>query len=360
MEKEENISLRQQISQMLIIGIKGKKINKNIKELIKEYGIGGIIIYKKNYDTYEEMIKLINDIKELNKNNSPMFIAIDQEGGRVNRLPKEIRNIPAAFQIAKSKDIKLLEESGDIIGEALSESGVNMNFAPVLDIKRFEDMHAIGDRCYGESAKSVTENAIPIMNKMKKRNVISVVKHFPGHGSTIKDSHFFLPKIEYPISKLEKEDMLVFENAIKNGADAIMVGHLKLKEVDSHPASLSKVFITDYLRKKYKFKGLVITDDLKMKAIRMRYSNPQAIRHAINAGADIIVVRTKFENEKSIIAKVEKLVKSGKIDKNRIYESNKRIKEIKQKYNLNNNEVKGCNVKELNERIEKIREIVCK
>lgn len=358
MENKE--TLRQQISQMLIIGFKGKKITKNIKDLITEYGIGGVIIYRKNYDTYEEMIEIVNELKRLNKNNLPLFISIDQEGGRVNRFSKEIKRLPPAFEISKIQDRNLLEESGDIIGESLIKTGINMNFAPVLDIKRFEEDHAIGDRCYGETRDKVIENAIPVMNKIKERKVISVIKHFPGHGATSKDSHFFLPKINSTIEQLEKEDMEVFKKAIESGADAIMVGHLKLKSIDKHPASLSQKFITGYLREKYQFKGLIITDDLKMKAIKMRYSNPQAIKQAINAGADIIVVRTDFANEKSIIKKVEKLVKLGKIDINRILESNKRIKEMKEKYELSNDETKGFDIDYMNSRISKVREKVYK
>ena len=289
----KELSIEEKVGQMIIIGMDTNYITERIKKMITTYKIGGIILYRKNFHTYQEMISLIKDLKQLNKSNKmPLLIAIDQEGGRVNRMPKELLNLPAANNIATKCGIEGVEKSAEIIGKILKESGYNINFAPVLDIKRFKNNHPIGDRCYGSNKEDVAKYGVATMKKLQEQGIISVIKHFPGHGATKQDSHYFLPIINDKMKHIEKEDMYPFEQAIKNGADAILVGHLLIRNVTGiYPASLSREFITKYIRKKYKYKGLVIADDLKMKAIKFIYGAHLAIRKAFEAGNDIIIFR---------------------------------------------------------------------
>lgn len=139
-----------------MIGMDTNYVTERIKTMITQYKVGGVILYRKNFNTYQEMLALIRQLKELNKENKiPLWIAVDQEGGRVNRMPKEILNLPSANQIANKTTLKEIEKSAEIIGKMLKQSGYNLNFAPVLDIKRFGNNHAIGDRCYGEKKENV-------------------------------------------------------------------------------------------------------------------------------------------------------------------------------------------------------------
>ena len=354
----DELTIQEKIGQMMIVGIDNNYITKRTKRLIKDYKIGGVILYRKNFNTYDELIRLIQELKKLNSSNRiPLFISIDQEGGRVNRLPKEILNLPAAYKLAKTKDINLIKESAELTGKILRFSGINMNFSPVLDIKRFEDSHAIGDRSYGTTKEDVIEYGIPVMEELKKQGIISVVKHFPGHGTTKKDSHFLLPTIDVTMNKLEKEDMEVFGKAIKHGVDAILVGHLKVKkETGIYPASLSRKFIINKLRKKYRYKGLIISDDLKMKAVKIFYGPFLAIRKAFEAGNDIIIFRFNKLEEKIAIKKILKLVKKNKIKEYRINRSVKRILEIKQRYNLSDTEeIEKVDIEKANKKIKEIR-----
>ena len=212
MKNLNELSLEEKIGQLFIVGINGKNIDDNIKTLITKYKIGGVILYKKNYSSYGEMIKIVNELKEINSvNKIPLFISVDQEGGRVNRMPKEFKNIKAAKKIALSGDKEKLIKSGKIIGKMLHETGINMNFAPDMDIQNFADTNPIGDRCYGTTAEDVCKNAIPVMREMQKQKVISVIKHFPGHGSTDKDSHFFLPVINKEIEEIEHTHLVPFK-----------------------------------------------------------------------------------------------------------------------------------------------------
>lgn len=353
----KNLTLREKIGQMLIIKIFGKEISEKTKQMIEEYKIGGIILYRKNYDTYDEMIKIINEIKKLNKEcgNIPLFISIDQEGGRVNRMPHELKNIKSAGKLVEQNNIEIIKEAGRTTAKMLKESGFNMNYSPVLDIQRFENGHAIGDRCYGKTAEDVSRNGITIMKELSTGGIIPVVKHFPGHGSTNKDSHFFLPIITKNINELENEDIIPFKKAIGQNAEVIMVGHLMIKDVDrKNPASLSKKIINDYLRNKYQYKGVIMTDDLKMRAISLKYGYVRAAIKACKAGIDIIMAGASYNTIIRVIKKIESNIKNKKIDIKEIDKSVERIIKLKEKYNISDDPAKGCNIEEINQSIEKV------
>lgn len=353
------LSLEEKIGQMIIVGMDSNYITDRLKNLILNYKIGGIILYRKNFSTYQDLVKLIEDIKLLNgKNKLPLFITVDQEGGRVNRMPKEIKNLPPANVIADTKDLEVVKESADITGKILKQTGFNMNFAPVLDIKRFNNKHAIGDRCFGDNKEDVIKFGIPTMKKLQENNIISVIKHFPGHGATKKDSHYILPKIK-GIKLLENEDIKPFEYAILEGVDAIMIGHIRINNLTGiYPASLSRKFIK-YLRIKYKYNNLVITDDLKMKAVKNIYGSKKSVRKAFEAGNDIIVFRYNQNEEINAINNIINLTKLGKIKESRINKSVNRIIKIKEKYNISDTKkCKGIDIESINDRITEIRKKV--
>lgn len=351
----KELSLEEKIGQMLIMGLEDKG-QKEIDSIIRKLKIGGIIIYKKNYNNYEQMLDLINNIKEMNvENKIPITISVDQEGGRVNRMPPEILNLKSATKFANTKDIELVKNTGNIIGKMLNETGISMNYAPILDIRRFEEKHAIGDRCYGENKEDVEKYGIEVMKQLQQNNVISVIKHFPGHGLTKKDSHFRIPKIKEKIEQLQKEDIQPFEVAIKNGADAIMVGHLIIKDVDKkYPASLSKKVIQKYLIEKYNYNGLIITDDMKMMAIRLHYNMKRVVKRAILAGNDIVMIGLSYKKVDRIIKYIIGQIKKGKISEERINKSVEKILRIKEKYNITDEKTSGFDINKINEQIEKL------
>lgn len=347
------VSIEEKLGQMFIIRMHDKVITKELETLIKDYHIGGISLYSKNYDSYDEMLSLINELKRLNNkyNNTPLFIALDQEGGRVNRLPKDFKNIVSAKKLGENKKYAL--EAGQITGELLYKLGINMNFAPVLDIQRYEDSHAIGDRCFGNTKEKVSENGITMMNSLKKEGIIPVIKHFPGHGLAKRDSHLFLPIVN---EKIEKSDDLVpFINAINEKADAIMIGHLMIRKMDKiYPASLSKKVIKEFLIKKLNYNGLVITDDLKMKAVSLLYGYKRSVLKAINAGNNIILIGTDYE---TVIKCIDNIIKKMNNNiKNDIETSYNKIIDLKNKYNVNDNENEKFDINLYNEKINKLNE----
>ena len=176
MEKLENLSIEEKVGQMLMVGVGNKSYIKNVENLIEKYKIGGVLLYKKDYKNYKELNQLVNRLRALGrKNKIPLFIAIDQEGGRVNRMPNDFINLPSANKLAEEN---LVEEASDVTGKMLEETGFNFNFAPVLDIKRFKSNQAIGDRAFSEDIDVVSRCGITYINKMKEYHIVPAIKHF--------------------------------------------------------------------------------------------------------------------------------------------------------------------------------------
>ena len=331
------LSVEEKVGQMLMVGLGNKDYIKNVENLIIKYKIGGVLLYKKDYKNYEELNILVNRLRSLGrKNKIPLFIAIDQEGGRVNRMPDEFGNLPSSNTLANKG---LVEEASRITGEMLKRTGFNFNFAPVLDIKRFKENQAIGDRAFSSDIEIVYKCGITYINKMNEHTVVPVIKHYPGHGATKKDSHLTLPVIEETNEKLEKEDLIPFKRAIENGADVLLVGHLRIKHVThGYPATISKSFVRKYIRKKNRFNGIVITDDIRMKAIRLLYGTKRALIKAFKAGNDIVLFKYNPRDE-NLIDKILKEVKEGKINIAKINRSVRRVLKVKEKYGIENKEI---------------------
>lgn len=336
------MSVKQKIAQMLLCTPSVKNFEKDVKVLIEECQIGGIVLYSKHYQNYQEMLEKVNYIKQCSKKiSTPVWIAIDQEGGRVNRFPEEVKNIKNARSIGKTKNIHLAEEMGKITGEMLGNTGIHMNFAPVLDIEHYEENTSIGNRAYGKDKNTVISMGISVMQAMQKQNIIAVPKHFPGHGLSKVDSHFFIPRITEKEEILRREELTPFAIAIQQGADAMMLGHLLIEAWDTKtPASLSEYIVTHILKNELNFTGLVITDDLKMLAIRLMYSMEEAVSKAIMAGNDSIVLGLETNKILSIIEKIEKRINKGIISLEKVEKSVHKIIQMKQKYKIENEPAK--------------------
>ena len=300
------------------------------------------------------MIEVVNKLKKANEGNKvPLFIAIDQENGRVNRFPKEINRISSAYKQAKTKNLSVINICNEITSYLLSSLGINMNFAPCLDIVRSDKNKAIGNRSYGNTKEDVIKYGIPFMKCLQKNNIISVIKHFPGHGATNKDSHLLLPKINN-VKKLKSEDVKVFESAINEGADAIMISHLLLKGYGVKPASINKKIISELLVNKYNYNGLIVTDDLRMNYLSYLYGLKKMIKYSINAGNNLLMVKY-HNNDLKEYKKIMKMIDRLELDIELINKSAKKILAIKEKYNINDNLINPkLNIDLINKKIDVI------
>jgi len=346
-----NLSIKEKIAQKLMFGVNSHNIELII-ELIKKYKIGGVILYKKNYNNYDEMLSVIKRLKEANKDNKiPLFISIDQEGGRVNRLPSEFHLIRNNYDMSK-KDIDLIYKNGYITGRILSQLGINMNFAPVLDINE-RDSKVLYKRCFFGDVDNVIKCSIKYIDGIQENGVISVVKHFPGHGVTKGDSHL-LPPYVYNYKKILDTHIKPFEYVIKNDLSSIMLGHIVIRGLTGGlPASISSKFINNYIRTKYKYDGLVITDEINMLSRSLIY-NFKLVKNSMFSGGDIVLIKLKSKYNFFI----EKCLKY--IDKHPEYmsildESVNRIINVKKKYKVNDSyDNLGCDLAMVNKEIDKL------
>lgn len=354
--KISKMTLNEKIGQMIFAGISGKTLNDNDLSLINEYKVGGIIFFKDNLASTNQTLNLLNEIKSVNANNGiPLFLGIDEEGGRISRLPNEINNIPSSKKISESNDVFFAHDIGKILGKELSAFGFNLNFAPVLDVNSNPKNPIIGDRSFGDDPEIVSSFGIAAMKGLQSENIISVVKHFPGHGDTAVDSHLDLPVVSKSIEQLYELELIPFKNAIAEGTDVVMVAHILLPKVDStFPSSMSKEIITGILREQLNFDGVVITDDLTMKAITNNYNIAAAAVNSVKAGSDIILIAHDYHNVISSFQALKKAVENGEIPEERIDESVTRILQLKEKYKVDNSKVNQIDIEELNHTINKV------
>ncbi|WP_099156620.1 beta-N-acetylhexosaminidase [Virgibacillus ndiopensis] len=350
----EEMSLDEKIGQMIFAGTSEETLTANTKKLIHGDKVGGIIFYKENLKSPKQSVKLLNQIKKVNENSRlPLFLGIDQEGGRISRLPGDLVDIPTNEKIGQINNEQFSYKIGSVLGEQLNSFGFNLDFAPVLDVNSNPDNPIIGDRSFGNNPEVVGNLGVQTMKGIQSQHIISVVKHFPGHGDTSVDSHLQLPKVNKSLAELKSLELKPFAYAIKNGADVVMIAHILLPKIDSeYPATMSKKIITDMLRKQLNFNGVVITDDMTMKAITNNFDIGRASVKSVKAGSDIILVAHDYNKVVSVFDSLKSAVENGELTEERIDKSVSRIIDLKRKYNLTNEKVNAVDINELNQLIE--------
>lgn len=355
MEKLKSMSLDEKIGQLLIVGFEGTEINEQTEKMIKDYYISGFILFERNISNGENTLELINAIKKLNiENKVPLFVGIDEEGGSVSRLPGEFIKIPKAWEIGEVNNEEYSYKIGELIGERLQALGFNLNFAPVLDINSNPNNPVIGERAFGSTIDVVKKHGIQTMEGIKSKNIIPVIKHFPGHGDTNVDSHIDLPTIDKTLEELEKLEFAPFDKAIERGADIIMTSHILFPKIDkNNPATFSKEIITNILRERLKFNGVIITDDMTMGGLK-KFNIIDASIKALKADCDIILVCHGYENQVKIIERIKKEVKNGSITEEEINEKVYRILKLKEKYKIKDETTELPNIEGINSETKEI------
>ena len=346
----DEMTLGEKIGQLIIIGLNGYTIDDHTKEMIEKYNIGGFILFKYNISDENQTLELLNNLKKVNSNNSiPLFLSIDEEGGRVSRLPKSFSKLPSAGKIGDINDKDISLEYGKIIGKRIKSLGFNMNFGPVLDVNSNPKNPVIGDRAFGSTAEIVVDNGVQVMEGISSENIISVIKHFPGHGDTNMDSHIELPVIDKDLKEVEELELTPFIEGIKQGADGIMIGHILFSKLDSeYPATLSREIITKLLREKLAYNEIIISDDMTMGAIIKNYTIEDAAVKFLKAGGDIVLVCHGYENQIKIINRIKEEVNIGTISEEELDEKVYRILKVKEKYKLEDNLVEKVDIDSLN------------
>ena len=330
--KLKAMTLDEKIAQMLIIYYSSPTYDETLEQTIKEVKPGGFILMNDNISTYQNTLNFVKSMQKDSK--IPMIISIDQEGGIVQRLQKitdiEVTNIPSMLALGKTNDKNLAYNVGKIMAQQLKTLGINLDFAPVVDIYSNKDNKVIANRSFGSNSEEVTTMALALKQGLEDNNVNTCLKHFPGHGDTAVDSHYNLPVINKDYNDLSKVELIPYYKAIKNNTNMIMIGHIALPKItnDNTPTSLSKEIITNLLKTKLKYQGLVITDALNMKALTDNYSDKEIYTMAINAGVDLLLMPN---GSRKAIEYIKQSIKEKKITEEMINTSVTKI--LTYKYN---------------------------
>ncbi len=334
----QKMTLSEKIGQMLMLGVPDKIITKDTALIINNYMPGGIILFGYNLGSTKEIKKYIEDMQQtaVKKYNIPLFISIDQEGGRVKRITDGVTQFPGNMAFGVVDNESFTYDAARIIGIELRNMGINMNLAPALDVNNNPLNPVINTRSFGSDVKIVSRLGASYIKGLQKSRCIAVGKHFPGHGDTDKDSHLTLPVINYDMARLRKIELPPFAEAIDSGVEAIMTAHISFPNIlkDNLPVTISKQFLTGILRGEMRFNGLIITDDMEMNAVSKEMDLGDGAVKSILAGADIILVSTHGKTLETISQAIRKAVDEGVISTDRIDESVKRIIELKLRYDI--------------------------
>ncbi len=327
------LTLPQKIGQLMMIGFGGKEMDDSIARLVTRFHIGSIALYSRNISHNTQLAKLVRDLREAMRAEVQPFMAIDQEGGNVVRVRQDVVVLPGAMAIGATRDPVLAYLAGQANAIDLGLIGVDMNLAPVLDVNCNPRNPVINIRAFGDQPELVARMGVQFILGQQSGSMATVAKHFPGHGTTDHDSHFDLPSNKQSLAQLKKSELIPFQEAVSAGLDAIMTAHVLVPAIDASglPASLSKRVITGLLRQELGFDGLVITDDLEMRAIAEMMSVGQAAVQAIRAGADIVMVIWTPKKKQLVFDALLSAVHSGQLSEARINQSVRRILLLKEK-----------------------------
>jgi beta-N-acetylhexosaminidase len=281
--------------QLLMVGLPGPRLDAVARELVRDLKVGGVILFARNIESPEQVWELTRDLQReaLAAAGRPLLIAVDQEGGRVQRLKAPFTIIPPARELGMTKTPEEVEALARQVGRELALVGINVNLAPVLDVPR-APVCPLWDRAYRAEPEEAAGYALAAIRGYLAGGVIPVAKHFPGLGDTKVDSHEVLPLAQSGDGQ-RTADLLPFRKAVAAGVPMVMTAHVKVPQWDAHPATLSPVALQNWLRGRLGFQGVIITDDLEMGAIATHMSTAQGAVAALTAGADLLLICSQWE-----------------------------------------------------------------
>jgi beta-N-acetylhexosaminidase len=285
----QNADFAARAGRYLIIGIDpdGTGELAPVLDLLAEVRPLGVILFARNMPNADALLGLNEALLEADPE---LLLAIDHEGGRVHRLPEPFTRFPPAMTLVRHGDPGLIRDVARVQATELRAAGFHIDFAPVLDIFTNPENRVIGDRAFGTTPEEVVHNALPSLQGLTEGGIVGCGKHFPGHGDTVADSHFELPRIDHSLERLRSLEFVPFMRAIQQGVPMIMTAHILCPALDPEvPASLSPVAIGE-LRDRLGFSGVIVSDDLEMRAIADNYGIGDAAVRAVNAGSDVVLV----------------------------------------------------------------------
>lgn len=325
-------TLRDQIGQLFMLGFTGKTLTPELTDFFNDLKPGGVILFSRNLESPAQIVELTNSLQKLAKTD-PLLIAIDQEGGRVSRLPNGFTIFPPCAWFGECNSVEMAYAASAVTAKELRAVGVNMNMAPVLDVNTNPNNPIIGDRAISGDPAQVGDLGLAIMRGLQDNRVVACGKHFPGHGDTSADSHLELPTVHASADRLQQVEVRPFAHLIPHGLASIMTAHVMYPALDPQwPATLSSPILTGLLRTQFQHNGLIITDDLEMRAIVDHHGIEEASIRALHAGADILLICKDPIRQVKAMEAVLQAVERGEISSDRIAASLARLARVKRTF----------------------------
>lgn len=328
------MTVDQQLAQLFIIGFDGTKMSRELCHIVHDVGVGGVVFYGGNVESPEQVRALNDEILAAAPPGLPPFIALDQEGGSVERLKTGVPRLPGNMALGATRSPQLSERAGRALGARLRQLGFSMNFAPVCDVLGDGPNPALGARAFSDDPQLVAELAVAFIRGQAQAGLASVAKHFPGEGAAQGDPHYELPMLDRSRQELAQRELIPIRAAIAAGVPAIMTSHMVLPRIAENaetPATLSPRIITGLLRNDLAYDGLVITDELGMTAIRKRRDVGALAVQAVLAGADMLLVAWSASDRDAMFAALRRAHANGQLSDERLRQSVRRVLLLKEK-----------------------------
>ncbi len=317
----------------MIIGLKGTTLLKEEADFIVANNIGGVILFARNVEAPEQVRELCSQVQALRHrmpDKAPLFISIDMEGGRVHRLKPPFTKWPALADVGKLDSTSVAFRFAQAMGDELRAVGINLDYAPSVDIFTNPANKIIGDRALSTNAETVARLGSALVRGYIKSGVIPCAKHFPGHGNTLLDSHFDLPIEQKSLAELEETELEPFKKVFKARLDMVMAAHIMYPKIDPDwPATLSEIFLKKILREHLRFRNLVITDDLGMHALSKNWDTATIATRALQAGVNILLYCNEFDAPPIAIEAIKKALADKTLDAATVNENAKKVLDLK-------------------------------
>ena len=317
-------------ARMFCVGFAGTSVPAETRALIGR-GVRAAILFKRNFESAQQIAELCGELKR--QAGGPFLNCIDQEGGRVVRLGEPFTQVPSMRAVGETGDAGLARRVGAVLGKELRAANIDMNLSPVLDVDTNPENPVIGDRSFGRMPARVTEMGLALIAGLQGQGVAACGKHFPGHGDTAQDSHLHLPRLGHAIERLREIELPPFAAAARAGVAAIMTAHVIFEAIDpAVPATMSRAVLTGLLREELGFGGVIVSDDLEMKAIANHYPLDEVIVRGVNAGVDLFAICHSAALQNEAIDLLIKAVERGEVARERIEDAGRRLDRLHAAY----------------------------
>src|SRR5437016_4619853 len=334
----DGMTLEEQIGQVLMVGFWGDTPSQEVIDLILRYHVGNVLLFSRNVREAGQVLELTASLQAMAKEAGqryPLFIAIDQENGIVQRLGEAATIFPGNMALGAIGSDEIAFKVALATGRELQALGINMNLAPVVDVNNNAANPVIGVRSFGEDAQQVARLSAAMVRGYAAAGILSCLKHFPGHGDTAVDSHLALPLIPYDLERLEALELVPFRGGIEAGAECVMIAHVSfpaLTQQNMLPATLSPAIVKGLLREKLGFSGIILSDCMEMRAISDTFGTERAAVTALQAGVDLVLVSHEFKRQRASIEAIQAAIQSHELNAQAVRQAAERVLKLKAHY----------------------------